>query len=94
MADTILLRGGKKANMPTLREREIVVATDEKAVYIGIGGANVRVCGADDKTELDRKLTATQMASLTALPTDSNISAVVNAYNSLLSALKSSGIMK
>lgn len=94
MADTILLKGGKKANMPTLRDREIVVATDEEAVYIGINGKNVRVCGADDKAQLDNKLTATQAETLTELAAGSDLSAVISAYNSLLSVLKASGIMK
>lgn len=92
--DTILLKGGKKANMPSLREREIVVATDEESLYVGINGKKVRVCGAGDKAELDKKLTANKMASLSPLATDSNTSAVVTAYNSLISALKTSGIME
>lgn len=92
--DTILLKGGKKANMPVLREREIVVATDEEALYVGINGKNVRVCGAGDKAELDKKLTANKMASLSPLAADSDIAAVITAYNSLISALKTSGIME
>ena len=92
--DTILLKGGKKENMPTLREREIVVATDEEAVYVGINGKNVRVCGAGDKIELDKKLTANKMPSLSQLATNSDISTIVTAYNSLISTLKTSGIME
>lgn len=94
MADTILLRGGKKADMPTLSTREIVCATDEKALYVGINGVNVRMCGADDRAEIDKKLTANQLELMTELADESELTAVITAYNSLLTALKASGIMK
>lgn len=83
MADTILLKGGKKANMPTLQDREMGVVKDEKALYVGINGVNVRMCGADDK-----------IAALDEIPADSALSAVVTAHNSLIAALKASGLMK
>ena len=93
VADKILLRGGKLANMPALSVRELVFATDENALYIG-NGANVRLCGAADKTALDGKLTATQLDALSDLAADSNLATVIGAYNSLLAALKAHGIMK
>lgn len=93
MADKILLRGGKKANMPALSARELVFATDENALYIG-NGTSVRLCGAGDKAEIEGKLTATPLDALPELATDSALPAVISAYNSLLSALKTHGIMK
>ena len=83
MADTILLKGGKKANMPTLSAREIACATDEKALYIGINGTNVRLCGADDQAD-----------TLPELAPESDLATVISAYNSLLAALKAGKLMK
>lgn len=79
MADMVLLRGGNLANMPQLQDREIVIAKDKKALYIGIGGVNTRLCGADDLK---------QVKALPTLAEDSDLSAVISAYNSLLSAFK------
>lgn len=79
MADTILLKGGNLATMPQLLDREVVVAKDKKALYIGIDGVNTRLCGADDlKT----------VKTLPELAEDSDLATVISAYNSLLSALK------
>lgn len=94
MADTIKLKGGKLANMPALSEREVVIATDEQAIYAGINGKNVRIAGADDKSELEGKLTATPAASQAAISTGSSLADVISAHNALISALKASGIMK
>ena len=93
MADKILLRGGIKANMPALNPRELVFATDENALYIG-NGEPVRLCGAGDKAEIDKKLTATPLEAMSELSADSDLTAVIGAYNSLISALKANGIMK
>ena len=90
MADTILLRSGKSTNMPTLASREIAYTTDEKALYVG----NVKLCSAGDKEELDGKLTATPLESMSELPAESDLAAVIGAYNSLISALKANGMMK
>ena len=98
MADKILIKGGKLADMPQLSEREIVCATDEKSLYIGINGTNVRVCGAGDKAELelkiDKKLEATASEAQASIDSSTDIAGVITAFNSLVSALKASGIMK
>ena len=41
MADSLQIRAGNKANMPTLADRELVYVRDEKKLYIGDGGENV-----------------------------------------------------
>ena len=51
MADTILLRAGNKAHMPTLINREIGYCKDEKALYIGTPTGNVKLGGI---TEAER----------------------------------------
>ena len=45
MADKILLRAGKKANMPTLADREPAYVTDDNAIYVGTPGGNKKVGG-------------------------------------------------
>ena len=47
MADTIQIRAGNKANMPKLADRELGYVRDEKALYIGTAGGNVKLCDAD-----------------------------------------------
>lgn len=94
MADKILIKGGNLANMPSLSEREIVVATDEKALYVGINGQKVRMCGAGDKAELDKKLTATAAEAQATLEATTDLAGTISAFNSLISALKAGGIMK
>lgn len=51
MADLITIKGGT-GNVPTLQDREIAYSKDEKALYIGTSNGNVRLCGADDISEL------------------------------------------
>ena len=49
MADTILLRAGNKAHMPTLINREIGYCKDEKALYIGTPTGNVKLGGITEE---------------------------------------------
>ena len=51
MADLITIKGGT-GNVPTLQDREIAYSKDEKALYLGTSNGNVRLCGADDISEL------------------------------------------
>jgi hypothetical protein len=47
MADIIRIKGGN-GDVPTLQDRELAYRKDEKALYIGTGKENERLCGADD----------------------------------------------
>ena len=51
MADSIKIKGGS-GSVPTLQDREIAYSKDEKALYIGTENGNVRLCGADDISQL------------------------------------------
>lgn len=61
MADLIRIKGGS-GNVPTLQDRELAYKKDEKALYIGADGANVRLCGAGDKAELNAKIDALNLS--------------------------------
>ena len=64
MADLIRIKGGALGNrvqMPQLRYdkekgHEIGYRSDEKALYIGTADGNVRLCGAEDLTEIIARL--------------------------------------
>lgn len=128
MADTIQIRAGKKAGMPTLAVRELGYVTDEKALYIGTANGNVKLCDADlegtvttqgsdistlkntvqghtnsiaslsgtvkaQGESLAGKLTATPAAAQGSLDAAAELAAVITAYNSLIAAMKASGLM-
>lgn len=46
MADSLQIRAGTKAKMPTLAVRELVYCTDEQALYIGTATGNIKLCAA------------------------------------------------
>lgn len=51
MADSIMIKSGalgEREEMPVLKVDELGYRTDEKALYIGTTGGNVRLCGKDD----------------------------------------------
>ena len=61
MADTIKIKRGLKEDMPKLNDYELGYCTDEKALYIGTTGGNVRLCGVDELikiTDIYAKLVA------------------------------------
>lgn len=93
MADTILIKAGNKANMPTLVQREIAYVNDEEALYIGTPDGNVKVLGNDIAKLTKEKLTASKAAAQNALAADANLAAVVAAFNALVAAMKESGQM-
>ena len=68
MADLIRIKGGSGA-VPTLQDREIAYSKDEKALYIGTDNGNVRLCGADDISELRQLIS--DIAARLALETPS-----------------------
>lgn len=99
MADTIQIKASDTVGASFLADRELAYSRAEKALYIGDGGRrNQKLCSAETAAEVEalerEKLTATAANALPELSPDSDISAVITAYNSLISALKASGIMK
>lgn len=59
MADSLQIRGGNKSTMPTLQDREPGYCKDEKALYMGTSGGNVKLCGADDPARITALETTT-----------------------------------
>lgn len=52
MADLIRIKGGS-GDVPVLQDRELAYSKDEKALYIGTDGGNVRLCSANDVSEIE-----------------------------------------
>lgn len=52
MSDVIKIKRGNGTS--TLADGELGCKTNEKALYIGIGGKNVRLCGAGDVARLEK----------------------------------------
>lgn len=71
MPDSLQIRGGNKATMPVLQIREIAYCKDEKALYIGTSGGNVKLCDADDPDRITalETTTATHTAQIGTLET-------------------------
>ena len=80
MADKIQIRAGNKSGMPTLTDRELAYVKDETALYIGTAGGN-------------KRLTHAPVEAQEALDEGSDLQAVIEAYNNLIAAMKSSGVM-
>ena len=82
-----------------LADGELGYNRAERALYIGDGGRrNQKLCSAEmaetiEALELE-KLSATQIDNQPILGADSSINDVINAFNSLISAMQTSGIMK
>ena len=105
MADSLQIRGGNRAGMPTLRARELAYCKDEKALYVGTGSENVKLCAAGEAEILARrtealenampgKLTASAAAAQSVLADSADLAAVISAHNDLIEALKASGLMQ
>lgn len=96
MADKIQIRAGNKAGMPTLTDRELAYVRDENALYIGTPSGNKDI-HAELKTavsELQKdKLTATKVAAQPAIAEDADAATIAAAVNSLIAAMKASGVM-
>lgn len=59
MSDTIMIKSGslgERASMPKLSEDELGYQKDEKALYIGDGKSNVRLCGSNDVSGMNDKI--------------------------------------
>ena len=92
MADKILIKSGSGDSR--LTSKELAYHTTEKALYIGTQDGNVRLCGARDAEEIEKKLTATPIEFQASLEAGAGISEIVTAFNNLLATLKANGIMK
>ena len=55
MADLIRIKGGT-GTVPALQDRELAYNKDERALYIGTGSGNIRLCGAGDVATLTDKI--------------------------------------
>lgn len=97
--DLIQIKRGDATGVSFLSDGELGYSREEKALYIGDGGRrNQKLCSAETAAKVEAlendKLTATAAASVNTLPANSDINAVISAYNALVSALKASGIME
>lgn len=89
MADTVQLRAGNKAGIPTLADREVSYVKDENSLYVGTPAGNKKIYGE----ELQSKLEATRAAAVAALASDADTASVVSRVNELIAALKAAKIM-
>lgn len=99
MADLIQIKASDAVGVSFLADRELAYSRSERALYIGDGGRrNQPLCSAKTVADVEalktEKLSATQLEELPTLPDDATTADVISAYNSLIEALKVSGIMK
>lgn len=99
MADLIQIKASDAVGVSFLADRELAYSRSEKALYIGDGGRrNQKLCSAFTATDVEtlktEKLSATQLEELTKLPDGATLADVIEAFNSLIEALKASEIMK
>ena len=99
MADLIQIKASDTVGTSFLADRELAYSRSDKTLYIGDGGRrNQPLCSASTASDVEmlktEKLTASQLEAMTLLSEDASTADVISAYNSLISALKVSGIMK
>lgn len=105
MADSIQIKRGAEAAIPALADGELGYCTDSEKLYIGTGSRNVQLAAnsvfsqistlqADFVTLEEEKLTAVPAESQLPLDAETATAAgIAEAFNSLLEALKTAGIM-
>lgn len=78
MADLIRIKGGT-GNVPDLQDRELAIKKNgtESELYCGIGGENVRLCGAGDAARIDALYTEID-----------SLKAIINTITARLDALE------
>ena len=91
MADTIQVRAGNKANMPTLADRELAYVRDEEALYVGTPDGNVKIGAALEASV--KALEGRKAAAVADVASNAELAAVIGKVNELIAALKASGIM-
>lgn len=99
MADLIQIKASDAVGVSFLADRELAYSRSERTLYIGDGGRrNQPLCSANTVSDVEtlktEKLSATQLEELPTLSDDATTADVISAYNSLIEALKVSGIMK
>ena len=106
MDDLIQIKCSETVGSSFLTDREMAYSRSEKALYIGDGGRrNQKLCSADtaakvetlegDVEALERdKLTATAAEAIAEPAEGADINSVIATVKSLISSLKTSGIMK
>lgn len=107
MADEVKIRRGNKATIPTLAVGELAYCRDAKELFIGTAAGNVLLCANATITkvtglessvstlsgQMDGKLTASKVTAQSALDGAADLAAVIAAFNALVAAMKSSGVM-
>ena len=99
MADLIQIKRGDTAGVSFLADGELGYSSEEKALYIGDGGRrNQKLCSAETAAKVESlerdKLTATAAEAVADIAEGAGINSVISSFNLLISALKTSGIMK
>lgn len=99
MADLIQIKASDDVGASYLADRELAYVRNDKTLYIGDGGRrNQPLCSANTVADVEAmktdKLSASQLESIALLPDGANTSDVIATVNSLISALKVSGIMR
>ena len=88
MADTIRIKGGN-GDVPTLQDREIAYRKDEKALYIGTGAGNIRLCGADDKKNSDDEIQGLNKRVAALESKQASANSILENINAEIAAMKS-----
>ena len=99
MADLIQIKASDAVGVTFLADRELAYSRSERTLYIGDGGRrNQPLCSASTVADVEQlkteKLSASQLEPIALLPDGASLSDVIGEVNSLISALKVSGIMK
>lgn len=105
MADTIQFKRGAAANIPKLADGEPGWCRDTKELFIGTPTGNEKIADASLIATVEQhgqaiaelnedKLSASAAPAQEELEAEAELTAVVESFNALLSALKLSGIME
>ena len=86
MADLIKIKAGS-GNVPALQERELAYHKDEKALYIGTGDKNERLCGAGDIAEVNSRLDSINAETNEIKATITTLNGLIDEINARLDAL-------
>ena len=100
-ADVVRIRRGLKESLPTLYEGTLGYCKDTKELWIGTEEGNVLLASnvtlnglvGDVQILENTKLTATPVAAQQYLAAGASTSALVEAFNSLVAAMMTSGVM-
>ena len=94
MADTIMVKAGRKETMPVLLYKELGFCYDTKELYVGTGAGNLLVGAVAWKEDIEGKLTAVQAEATSQLSAEATTTDIITKMNELITALQTAGIMK